>query len=531
MVLNSHAIRNSLKTLIFFLVLAFHTAFAQESDWDALLQGEYSVGYRSEWVKDFSRSVIFEDDTMVRPVLVNMWYPAEKKSLPGKMAHGDYFNIRPENSDQEAVNTAYKTYNLEVLAYQLLGKELHEFDKTDQEVFDAFLKQPGFVQRDALPEQKQFPLVIYHQGFGASFEDNAMLAQFLARNGYIVIGSSFFSENLKDMGVDGRAESVKDIAFLINYASSLSNVDVSKVALVGHSGGAQAVLLAKSSGINSIKSVVAIETTQEIFGISDTRWKDFSEPLLENQKYFNASLLAMTTHLGVFQLYDSLVSSDRYYLTFPESLNHDEFISQGIVAGQLRQKTKQDNSSYQPQDLVNYTKVNRYILAFLNWQLKDQRAGNDLFKEDKYALNTGFDNSFITHLQKGMKSVKPYSFNPSSPISPKQVWQLARTGDSNSLISSLEYFLPTAKKNPVFSDLFAFALISELLEEGRLDIAKKLFLFYRSNQIPVSQRFLSLSKFSVLMGKKDYARRCLSHLLELEPDNTTAQKLLYDFSN
>lgn len=518
--------------LIFYLFSTANSVNAQEQDWGALISGTYDAGYDSYWLWDSTRSVVFENDTMVRPILVTLWYPAKKSPQSSVMSTGEYFEIESKKNGLEKISLAYRNYNLDALTYGLLGKEANELDETEREIFKAYLRQPTFVMKDAPIVKNDFPVIIYHQGFGASFEDNSILAQFLARNGYIVLGSSFFAENLEDMGVDGRNQSVKDIALLIEHAANLPSADTSKVALVGHSGGAQACILAKSGNIDTVQLVVAIETTQEIFGIADTRWKDFTEPVLKSRRTFNVPLLALTTHLASFQLYDYLTHSDRYYITFPQSLNHNEFVSQGIDAGFLDRKIHGESSTlYDQQDLVNYTKVNQYILAFLNWKLGNDSSAANLFKEDSYSLNMDFETPLVTQLTKGTTNVEPYNFHSSLPITPKQTWQLARSNHPDSLVFALEYFFPRQVKNPVFNDIFAFSLISQLLEEGDTTLSKRLFQFYKSRQIPISERFISIGRFSVLMGKQNYAVKCIENLLILEPNNETAKSLLKELRN
>ena len=57
--------------------------------------------------------------------------------------------------------------------------------------FDAFLATPTACTRDAPVHGADHPLVLYHSGAGSSFEDDAVLCEFLASHGYVVIGSAF----------------------------------------------------------------------------------------------------------------------------------------------------------------------------------------------------------------------------------------------------------------------------------------------------------------------------------------------------
>ncbi len=521
-------------SLILLLLLNFHGLRAQTVAWGDLAQGEYQVGFNSFWAKDYSRSVIFEGDTLIRPLLINVWYPVKKDRNEALIAHGDYFDIESKKEGLDNISRKYIDYNLSVLAYELIGKEKHEFTAQENKYFNDFLAEKTLAQKDVRPASGRFPLVIYHQGYGASFEDNSILAQFLARNGYVVIGSSFFNANAEGLGIDGKGESVKDIAYLINYAAQLPHVDVSNIALMGHSGGAQASILAKCESQNAIKAVIAIETTQEIFGLSDSRWNNFTQPALVKQMHMDGALLGFTEHKAVFQLYDLMSRANRYYVTFPATLNHNEYISQGITANFLKRKLE-DRSPEQlaayNEDLSNYFKVNNYILNFLDWKLKNKPSSQASFLERNNSFPINYNNTIINHVPVGKLGIEPYVFKPNRSLSPRHLWQMVRSAQADSVVYYLDYFYDRDTDNPIYHELFAFALISELIEEKNIDIANRLYTFYKEKDIPVTKRFISLSNFSVMMRKKDYAKRCLTNLLKIDPDNNEAKTILNNLND
>ena len=70
-------------------------AFGQNPDplfWGGLKPGPYAIGYRSYFEFDSTRS--FGASGSVRPVLVNMWYPAEAVGSD-RLRYRDYLNIPP----------------------------------------------------------------------------------------------------------------------------------------------------------------------------------------------------------------------------------------------------------------------------------------------------------------------------------------------------------------------------------------------------------------------------------------------------
>ncbi|MEM1001048.1 MAG: hypothetical protein AAGH46_00190 [Bacteroidota bacterium] len=515
------------------LLSSLHLIYPQHMDWSDLRTGKEKVGYKSCWEIDYSRVIVYNEKKINRPIMINVWYPA-KEYNDTSMPYKDYFDIESKRSILKKITNDYKEYNLSVLSYQMIGKPVKNLNRIEKRALNNFLDQKITVKKDAILKEGKFPLIIYHQGFEASFEDNALLAQFLASNGYVVIGSSFFKENTdKSLGIDGREQSVQDIQFLINYASKLENLDISNIALIGHSGGAQASILAKSNTSNSIKAVVSIETTQETFGLSDPRWNNFTKPVLEQLSNVNGSILAFTNHKAVFQLYDLMSLSNRYYITFPETLNHNEYISQGIFSNHLNfeiKKNEQLNLSNQideiNEDRLNYIKVNNYTLDFIQWKLKGIKPLKETFKEDEYNKSINLNLPFVQAVPIGKNSPISYSFNSNKLPTPRQVWKMVRSNNTDSLMFTLIQFKNIHSGNPIYNDIFAFALISQLIEEKKLDDARQLFSFYEKEKIPVTKRFISLGKFSIMLQNEDYAKRCFSNLLKLDSDNQEAKKEL-----
>lgn len=529
--------KTSVCLAIFVFVIMVNKSLSQIIDPTYLSFGSEDVGFKSTWETDYSQAYIYDGVYINRPILINLWYPAIYNENI-KMSYGDYFDFDVKSVTLNHLSRDYVKYNLATLSFQIFGKEPEELSEIENEVLQKFLKRKIDVKKNAVEKDGKFPLIIYHQGFGASFEDNALLCQFLASNGYVVIGSSFFHNSDEDFGVMGGEQSVKDIYYLINYASALDNVDISNVALIGHSGGAQASILAKSTKNNLIKAVVSLETTQETFGLADTRWNGYTKPVLEKLTNMNGSLLAFAEHKAVFQLFDLMTAADRYYVTFPETLNHNEYISQGIFANHLNfevQKKEGNGPSNQvdnlKQDLINYCKVNNYILDFLQWKLKHIEPNPEIFKKDEYLKSTNFKYPMVQTVPAGEESPLTYDLESSIMPSPRQVWSMARSIPMDALIHILGHFKESDSKSPIYNDIFAFALIAQLIEEGRISDAKKLFDFYEVQGIPVRERFISLGKFSILMQRKVYAKKCFINLLKVDPNNPDAKNELKRMSS
>ena len=118
-----------------------------------------------------------------------------------------------------------------------------------------------------------FPLVVYHSGAGSSFEDNAVLCEFLASHGYVIVGSVFQDQNGRSFNIDVVRASSRDMAFLIAYARQLPFVHRDHAGLVGHSAGAQAALIFRSLARSPVDAVVSLDTTQDYFSLATPGWE------------------------------------------------------------------------------------------------------------------------------------------------------------------------------------------------------------------------------------------------------------------
>src|SRR5262249_12931917 len=160
-------------------------------------------------------------------------------------------------------------------------------------------------------------------------EDNAVLCEFLASHGFVVLGSAFQDQDGKGLNTDNREGSAGDLAFLIAHARTLPAVDWNHVGLVGHSAGAQASLVYRSQANTAVDAVVSLDTTQDYRGVSDPFWS-FTPKVVKSADNLNCPLLMAAGPNAFFELADSLRHAERYYLTIT-GVDHNDYIAQGII--------------------------------------------------------------------------------------------------------------------------------------------------------------------------------------------------------
>ena len=186
-----------------------------------LAPGPYTVGFRSLWQLDYSRvyNTTFDDKTTYatgkapRPILINLWYPAERTDEIKPMPHRDYLKVATEDPRLARFAAKLSEYERNTVSIELIGKAVAKLNDEESRRFDRVWSAPTACLRDAPPLDARFPLIIYHSGAGSSYEDNAVFCEFLASRGYVVVGSAFQEVTGHTLAVDRRDGSMRDLEF------------------------------------------------------------------------------------------------------------------------------------------------------------------------------------------------------------------------------------------------------------------------------------------------------------------------------
>lgn len=197
--------------------------------------GPFAVGLKV--VEQYDRSRVFQTpsgqpDAPVttegpRPLQTLVWYPAEE-SAATKMTIGDYAALI-------STETSF-------------GKPV---DHGEPQSFIAEYARgttalPAWATRNAAMQATHFPVVIYAPSASAPASENIEICEYLASYGFVVMASPSMGAKQRSMTIDlpGANAEAQDISFLIDFAKSLPDTDMSSVAVIGYSWGGMAALFA-----------------------------------------------------------------------------------------------------------------------------------------------------------------------------------------------------------------------------------------------------------------------------------------------
>lgn len=216
--------------------------------------GPRSVGLKVVEQYDYSRIYRPSTDDLgkpfegerARPLQTLIWYPAERSNAR-PMTVGDYANLA-------ATETSFGKPQMTADGKQWIA------------AMTPTLAMPLWAVRDAPAASGRFPVVIYAPSFSAWSWENADLCEYLASHGYVVITSPGSGANTREMTGDvaGINAQASDISFLIGYAQTLPNTDMSAIAVAGFSWGGISNLFAAARD-NRIDALVALDGSMRYY--------------------------------------------------------------------------------------------------------------------------------------------------------------------------------------------------------------------------------------------------------------------------
>lgn len=443
-----------------------------------LQYGPYEIGFKYHCIFDenrFYQTSYPNKQTTLRPIPLNIWYPAKKNSENPNMYYRDYWEFKSKDSCLEVFHQRLKNYNIEKAALYSTGKEAADRTPADKQHFQQLQQSRVKAKRNAPKIEQAFPIVVYHQGLSAHIEDNVLLLEYLASWGYVVVNSCYHSMNAKKMDVDWDLErSIKDIEAILHYQKRQFNVKDDQIALIGHSFGAQAVLgwISKKQAKfgNRFKAAVLLDST-----IDYDFYKKNSQILelfSHQQSHFQVPLLVFARLSATFNLLNQLQSTNRYYCKIGH-LYHNDFISIGATAAAFRSQNSQDDFATIWQ---NYQQICVFIHHFLDAFVKNKPKSQRLFEGNYFEkLSTNRLQCERLQPEESQRTFEPYPINsPKAPTFEQLVDLLQREGMS--VFYDLHRRFPNA---PIFANVGVEELGEYFLEYlNETDLGRELMAFF-----------------------------------------------------
>jgi dienelactone hydrolase len=247
------------------------------------------------------------------------------------MVYRDYFRAVSVDSPAADFAQRLRKFTRDMACEYMLGKEFEKLTTEERADWDALLATPVFATQDVPAAAGKFPVVIYHPGLGGTFDDNVVACEYLASHGYVVLSSAYQAADSSSLNIDGDlAISLDDLQFMLRYAATLPFADASRVAAMGHSYGAQAMLAWRARPNSVLDAVVFLESTVEYRPLDESA--SFKAALERNRNSVVPVLMFADSrrrpHFEVFDAY--LTFAARHEVTI-DGMEHNDFVSQGEI--------------------------------------------------------------------------------------------------------------------------------------------------------------------------------------------------------
>jgi pimeloyl-ACP methyl ester carboxylesterase len=334
-----------------------------------------------------------------RPLQTLIWYPSLKSPVK-PMTVGDYVRLADTETHFNAPDEKQNRWRT------LL--------KTS---FDI----PLWAVQDAQLTKGRYPVLIYAPSDSSVSWENADLCEFLASHGYVVLASPSMGVSTRDMtdDLDGINAQARDTSFLITYAQTLPNTDLSEVAVVSWSWGGSSGLFAAARD-PCIDALVSMDGSMRYYpGLvkmgGDVHPENMTIPLL----FFTRGDPNVLEDVGRY--HDGLAA----YIVGPNVLNewihgdlftvnmlgmaHAEFSSMFQRRESAKRFAENQVADYGREDAnTNHAWLALYTLKFLDAYLKHDSSGKAFLEK------TPAENGVPKHFM-GM------TFRPAEKVSPPPV--------------------------------------------------------------------------------------------------------------
>ncbi len=479
--------------------------------------GPHAVGLKVVEQYDYSRVYRPATDELgkpysgerARPLETLIWYPAESAS--GKpMTVRDYSNLQAAETDFD-------------------HPALSEHAQQWQRAMTPTLSMPLWAVRDAPLLSGKFPLVIYAPSFTAAAWENADLCEYLASHGYVVIASADMGVSTRNMTSDvaGINAQAGDISFLIGYAKSLPDADLSEIAVAGFSWGGISNLFAAARD-SRIEALVSLDGSARYYaGLvkqADVHPEQMTIPLLfftqgeftfeDRERYLSnkdssdgPSVLNAWTHGDLITVHML-------------GMMHVEFSSMYQRNEDIWKDTSELKADYGREDgPPGYQWVARYTLAFLDAYLKHDAAAIAFLKK------TPAENGVPKHFM-----AVDYRPGKGTPLTLEAFRaELGRQGfdHTGQVFAAMQKEKPGFKLDEGAMNDWGGSLIADHhLSEGT-EILKLNVAMYPDS----SNAYESLGEAYAESGEKDKAIENYKKALEKNPDNANAKKRLEELQH
>lgn len=460
-----------------------------------LEKGTYAVGFSSYKVYDHSRKYALGQDSISRPLLIHLWYPALENSKSVALDYKHYIDLIAQREDYGVSRSDIdnNSYNY-VKAYSDYAKSNFALDTSISA--RKILASPVYA-RSGLPlpiNDPALPLLIYAPSNGKAAVQNHMICEYLASHGFMIL--SVASAGPNSMNREPMEEStiaqVMDMEYILDYAVDSLHIQYSHLGLFGFSTGGNAIALFQMRN-KQVSALVSLDGSQEYSHYQGLfKMEDFD---LEKMDIPYLSLVNSHEDYSIYPFYNSIRSTEKNILRM-HYLNHFGFVSNWRFFESCSSDSGLSKLG------ISYDYMSTCALGFFNRYLKPELSLPD---EPRCGDPK---NEFIVALDQNNVSISKFC-------------NFILDHDTDAAVSYLN------KNKSVFHEQEnEINILAKMLQDNHIDIAIELFQFNIENHPDSWQAYYLLGFACKNNDRPVLAKSALLKAQELNPGNAEITNLL-----
>ncbi len=393
--------QKGLLLLVYFLLNAVVGKSQIQSGTNEPAYGPYDIGFNDTIAFNEEQIYQYHSYNGAKPYLIGIWFPLNDSG--STMRYRDYFDY-PFTRKTKAIRDSIRQRCLQTFIDYGVTKNLDTWENAEQsnlheQLAEAMMQKSIPAMKAKLPNSGKYPVIVYHHGSGGTIEENAFLFEWLASYGYVVVSANYHWPTRNTRIENGPLETVlKDVEFIIGWSVNLSFTDGGSLYYMGHSWGGQTGLILNHTGSEGVERYILLDTSIE--GMP-TDWIKKIYPAIDSifSKYpdsFQTETTIITSQSSSleegeivlnpypeFEIFQIIDDRKFEYHVMNESLNHDSFLSQGVMRAEYAEEYPQPDSTTVKSQYSTYFKLNEVILSILKGEVPDPSLVDSFKKEDE----------------------------------------------------------------------------------------------------------------------------------------------------
>jgi hypothetical protein len=336
--------------------------------------GPYTIGMRDTIIFDFNQKFTHGTYDGPKPFFIKIWHPSRQISQNPSLQFRDFFPTGITGAVQPIADSLKQIFTNEMIEYAicrtLTDEENPSFGATQKQLLEDMMNSTTSTNKKLAMLPGKLPCIVYLHGGGGFNFDNFLFCEYMASHGFIVISSNYNWPAPKYKPTAGTDKNIyrrltTNLDRIAAFTKSLHHVDLGKVYGVGHSWGAQTLILFDSLATKPFKKMFLLHTTLEEKSeqFIAKNWPELSGLLKNPNNHLSTPCIVFAPKHPepTFSIFLRNKNTHYTYIHTETPMSHDGFISLGNFRHFFSRKYQLSETGLLKQQFDSYNEVTIYI--------------------------------------------------------------------------------------------------------------------------------------------------------------------------